>query len=358
MLSFVVPAFQVAPYLTECLDSLLADPDVGDEVEVVAVDDCSPDETGDLLDAYAERDPRLRVVHLATNVGLGRARNAGLEHARGEYVWFVDGDDWLPAGVVPPVLARLGHRRPDVLLLDHVEVRPDGSMLGTGSGPVLRSVVEPGPVGERPELLGLNLATSVCTKVIRRGLLDEAGLRFPPGWYEDCAFAYPLLLAAARIDTLDLVGYCYRQRPAGAITKSCSAKHFDIFEQYERMWGRIDPALPADGSLRPELFRLMVDHLLVIAGNERRLPPGLRRDFFRQVVAQYRYRLPAGGYRLPGGVTGWKHRLVRHNAYWAYATLRLGWRGMALRPRLPGGRRLVGRRVSAAPPVDAQNHPN
>ncbi|HEY8471045.1 MAG TPA: glycosyltransferase family 2 protein, partial [Natronosporangium sp.] len=103
LLTVVVPVYQVEPYLTRCLDSILAEAGAGDMVEVVAVDDASPDRSGELLDAYARRDPRVRVLHLATNVGLGRARNAGLARARGEYVWFVDSDDWLPAGTIPAV---------------------------------------------------------------------------------------------------------------------------------------------------------------------------------------------------------------------------------------------------------------
>ncbi|MPZ28152.1 MAG: glycosyltransferase [Micromonosporaceae bacterium] len=328
----VVPVHQVEPYLPECLDSILAS--AGSELELVAVDDASPDGSGALLDTYARRDPRVTVLHLAANVGLGRARNAGLDRARGEYVWFVDGDDALPPGSVSAVLDRLAETAPDVLVLDHAELHPDGRLTRTSAGPVLRAVPGPVRVTGRPELLGLPLATSACTKVIRREFLAGTGLRFPPGWYEDCAYTYPLLLAAARVDALDRVCYHYRRR-AGAITASVSDRHFDVFEQYDRMWSRV-AAVPAP--VRGELFRLMIDHLLVIAGNPYRLPPGRRREFFGRVVGQYRRRLPTGGYRLPGGPSGLRHRLVRRNAYPAYAGLRLAWRvAGARRRRLPAG---------------------
>jgi glycosyltransferase involved in cell wall biosynthesis len=306
LLSVVVPVYQVERYLTQCLDSILHE--AGGEVEVVAVDDHSPDSSGRIADAYAQRDPRVRVIHLAANVGLGRARNAGLAQARGRYVWFVDSDDWLPAGTVPAVLARLTATGPDVLVLDHAEVFEDGRVVRAG-GPASASL---------PDLLRAPLATSACTKVIRRGLLDEIDLRFPPGWYEDCAYAVPLLLAAGRIDILDQVCYHYRQRSAGAITKSVSSRHFDIFEQYDRMWARVDPADP----LRPLLFRLMIDHLLVVAGNDRRLPPRQRRPFFRRIAREFRQR-DVRGYEVPGGPAGLKHRLVRRDAYLPYAALRL-----------------------------------
>lgn len=352
----MVPVYRVEPYLPDCLDSILAGG--GGELEVVAVDDASPDGSGALLDAYAGRDSRLTVVHLAGNAGLGGARNAGLERTRGEYVWFVDGDDALPRDAMPAVLDRLAASsaatsaasRPDVLVLDHAELHPDGRLAGTASGPVLGAVgAAPGPVrvADRPELLGLTLATSACTKVIRREFLAGTGLRFPPGWYEDCAYTYPLLLAAARVDALDRVCYHYRRR-AGAITASVSGRHFDVFEQYDRMWSRVGamPAVP--DWVRGELFRLMIDHLLVVAGNPYRLPPGRRREFFGRLAGLYRRRLPAGGYRVPGGPSGIRHRLVRRNAYPAYAGLRLAWRVAGARHRRP-----VPAPVAAAPAAPA-----
>ena len=324
-LSVVVPVHRVERYLARCLDSILAG--AGDGVEIVGVDDDSPDASGAVLDAYARRDPRVRAVHLATNIGLGRARNAGLARARGRYVWFVDSDDWLPDGAVAAVTRRLHATGPDVLVVDHAVVYPDGrwssptppGVLGGGAG-------ELSPLAYRPRLL--ELAHSACTKVVRRRWLDGAGLRFLPGWYEDGVFSHALLLRAPRIDTLDRICYCYRQRPGEAITGSVSDRHFDVFAQYDRLWSMVD-ADPSYDRFRPVLFRLMIDHYLVIAGNARRVPVARRREFFARMAADYRRRVPAGGYPVPGGVTGFKHRLVRHHAYPAYALLRLVWHAAA-----------------------------
>src|SRR4051812_40201069 len=108
-LSVVVPVHGVEAYLYECLDSIVGDVTADEEarVEIIAVDDASPDRCGEMLDAYAQRCPTVRVVHLDSNVGLGLARNAGLAEATGNYVWFVDSDDRLPAGSVRAVLAAL-----------------------------------------------------------------------------------------------------------------------------------------------------------------------------------------------------------------------------------------------------------
>jgi glycosyltransferase involved in cell wall biosynthesis len=318
LLSVVVPVHRVEQYLPQCLDSILRDPSPA--VEVIAVNDASPDASGAILDAYAARDARLRVIHLPTNGGLGQARNTGLARAAGRYVWFVDSDDWLTDGAVDAVLRRLAATGPDVLVVDHAEVDPDGQYRSVTPPGVLDVDGDPGPLAQRPQLLAL--AHSACTKVVRRGYLDGIGLRFNGGWYEDGPFSHTLLLSAGRIDVLNRVCYCYRQRTNDAITKSVSSRHFEVFGQYARLWADLDAVAPAYDRFRPQLFRLMIDHYLVIAGNSRRLPSSLRREFFARMVADYRRRLPPEGYPVPGGLAGLKHRLVRGGAYPAYATLR------------------------------------
>ncbi|MBC3843914.1 glycosyltransferase family 2 protein [Streptacidiphilus sp. 4-A2] len=92
-ISVIVPAYQVQAYLGECLDSVL-DQSFRD-FELIGVDDCSPDGSGEIFDEYARKDERVRVLHLTENVGLGRARNAGIDVATGDYLLFLDSDDTL-----------------------------------------------------------------------------------------------------------------------------------------------------------------------------------------------------------------------------------------------------------------------
>jgi CDP-glycerol glycerophosphotransferase len=317
-ISVVVPVYRVEAYLDECLRSILADH--GDDLEVIAVNDSSPDRCGEILDEYARRDSRLRVVHLSKNVGLGLARNAGLAYATGDYVWFIDSDDWLPAGAVAAVRARLAITRPDVLIIDHAEVHPGGRTIARRSADLLGGIQPPLHLGERPQLL--RLAQAAWSKPVRRSFLHELGLRFGAGWYEDCAYSHPLLMAAASIDVLDEVCYFYRQRPTDRITTTISNRHFEVFDQYENLFMEVDAAGRRYEPYRAELFRLMINHYLVILGNTARLPARSRRDFFRRIVEHYRRWLPDGGYQVPPGVTGIKHHMVRRDAWPAYAALR------------------------------------
>ncbi|MFJ6166637.1 glycosyltransferase family 2 protein [Micromonospora orduensis] len=333
LLSIVVPVYGVEAYLYQCLESIRADIPAGesDAVELIAVDDASPDGCGAMLRSYAGRDG-VRVVHLSSNVGLGLARNAGLDVANGRYVWFVDSDDWLPPGTIAAVLDRLRQHQPDVLMLDHLRVHEDGRREVDASSHLLRGVPGVVRLADQPHLL--RVQHTAWNKVVRRAFLDELELRFFPGWYEDIPFSHPLLIGAEKISVLDRVCYLYRQGRQGAITSTRSGRHFDAFGQYERLMDWVARRHP-DERLQAELFELMISHYLVVVGNDDRLHPHLRRAFFHRVAEHYRRYLPTGGYPVPAGVTGLKHRLVGRGDWLAYSALRQAHR-VTGRLRRPG----------------------
>src|SRR3954451_21837628 len=116
LLSVVVPAYDVAADLPACLDSVRAESSgVGRTgLEVVVVDDGSPDEVGEIAEGYAARDPRVRVVH-TDNRGLGAARNEGLRHVTGDLLAFADSDDVVPPGAYATLLRQLRRTGSDVV---------------------------------------------------------------------------------------------------------------------------------------------------------------------------------------------------------------------------------------------------
>ncbi|MEV5766915.1 bifunctional glycosyltransferase family 2 protein/CDP-glycerol:glycerophosphate glycerophosphotransferase [Micromonospora sp. NPDC052213] len=320
LISFVVPAFRVQGYLRECLDSILDQP-VAD-IEVIGVDDCSPDDSGEILAEYAARDRRMHAVRLTENVGLGPARNVGLDRAVGEYVWFVDGDDWLAPECLVEVAERLRATRPDVLLVDHVRTHWNNAVTRSAMAEVF-----PEPPGEgtfrlrdRPETL--RVLHTAWNRVVRRQFLGDLGLRFAPGWYEDVSFSYPVLMAAERIGVLDRVCVNYRQRRSGAITRTRGDRHFEVFHQWHRVFRLMDSWGSVVDDLRPAVFERMIWHYLTVLGNGQRIAPELRPAFFAQITADYARWLPPGGYPAPGGAEGLKHRLVAAGRWRTFSALR------------------------------------
>ena len=324
-LSLVVPVYGVEAFLAECLESMLGYP--GDDIEVIAINDGSPDGCGRILDEYAMTDSRLRVMHLATNVGLVQARNAGLDHAVGQYVWFVDPDDWLPASAIERVLSHLAMVDVTVLVVGHAEVYTDRTFETFIPGDLIPGVATPMRLVEAPRLL--RLAPSACTKIVLRSFLLELGLRFEPGWYEDSAFSIAILMAAPTIDVMDQVSYCYRRHESGSITTTRSDKHFGVFDQYERLFTSVERGGADYDAFRPELFRFMINHYLVILGNQGRLPDELRKAFFDRMVEHYARWLPAAGYDVPTGPVGLKHRLLQGKDFRLYVILRMVYNTLA-----------------------------
>ncbi|MGW2724559.1 bifunctional glycosyltransferase/CDP-glycerol:glycerophosphate glycerophosphotransferase [Streptomyces sp. NPDC001492] len=316
--SVIVPAYKVQAYLHECLESVLTQsyPDL----ELIAVDDCSPDASGAIIDEFAARDPRVHPVHLAENQGLGRARNAGLERASGDYLVFLDGDDTLTPHALRAIADRLKETgEPDVVVYDYARTYWSGE---TVRNIVADQLTEQGPapfrLEDRPGLLKLLMVA--WNKAYRREFVEREGFTFPPGYYEDTPWTFPVLMAAESITTLDRVCVHYRQRRQGSILSTTSRKHFDLFEQYDRVFAFLD-AHPQLARWRPVLFRRMVDHVTKVFARRDRLPRGLRAEFLRRACAHYRrYRVP--GPPLPPG-SRLRHTLIRWGLHRTYRSLQL-----------------------------------
>ena len=314
-ISVIIPVYAVEDYLDPCLDSILGQ--APDGLEVIAVDDASPDGSGRILDVRAKEDPRLRVLHLAGNAGPGNARNAGLAEASGEYVWFVDADDLLAGGALAAVTARLRQDRPDVLLIDYEDLYPGGST-GPSPGAALLRAAPSGvfTVAEQPQLIQLTM--TVWSKVIRRAFLAGLGMAFPDGIHEDVPLTCAMLLGAERIGALARVCYRYRRARPGAFMTAPSSGQTRILGSYERVFALAEASEPAPGpQVQAALFERAIWHYTTVLPL---VPRAERRRYFRRMHEDFvRYR-PAG-YQRPRGARGVKFALVERNAYWTYSAL-------------------------------------
>ncbi|OIK27191.1 bifunctional glycosyltransferase/CDP-glycerol:glycerophosphate glycerophosphotransferase [Streptomyces malaysiense] len=331
--SVIVPCYQVQAYLRECLDSVLAQS--CRDLEVIAVDDRSPDDCGAILDEYAARDPRVKVLHLPENVGLGRARNAGLPHATGDYLFFLDSDDTLTPGALAAIADRLAESGdPDVLVFDYARTYWWG---GTRRNALAEVLAEAGPdtftAAGYPRILDLLMV--VWNKVYRREFVAAEGFTFPPGYYEDTPWTFPVMLSAGRIAALDRICLNYRQRRQGNILSTTSRKHFDVHDQYLRVFAFLDEHPELD-SWRPYLHRKMGEHCLDILAKPDRLPPADKAEFFRRTAGLFR-RLKPEGARVEGEA----------------ALLEGGWAGYRLRLQAGRAGRGAARRAAAARRVAA-----
>ncbi len=356
LVSVVLPVCRVEEFLPACLDSVLGQQAAG--LEVIAVDDASPDACGAILDARAGQDQRLRVIHLPKSIGPGPARMRGLAEAAGAYVWFVDPDDLLAEGALAAVTARLARDRPDVLLVDYLilhrsgrtEPSPGAGLLAGPGGPPLDQPAPRAPAGragpatatgatltlaQRPALIDRTM--TAWSKVFHRQFLLGLGVSFPPGIHEDVPVSCAVLLAAERIALLDRVCYLYRRRRRSFLA-TASMDHFSIFASYEHVFALVDAVnggagvtgvtggIQANGrpaadtaAVAAAVFGRAIEHYSTVLASGL-VPRRARRQFFHRMAADFRRYRPAG-YQRPGGPRGMKIALIERDAYWAYLIL-------------------------------------
>lgn len=276
-ISVIVPVYNVEDYVAECLDSVL-DQDF-DDVEVIVVDDASTDDSARVVEEATAGNDKVRFIRLEQNVGLGHARNAGLEVATGKYILFVDSDDWIDKHSLRAVYERMEATQADVLVFDYARVDLSGGVKRNKKAHVLQAELpESFDLHTHPHLLTLLMV--VWNKAYRREFTEGLGLRFPYGYYEDLPWTYPTLMAAQRISLLDEVCYFYRQRPTGNILGTSSQKHFELFGQYDLVFAFIAEH-PELEEWRPILCKRMAQHILHVLGQgEARVPAGQRKEFF------------------------------------------------------------------------------
>ncbi|MGW7084075.1 bifunctional glycosyltransferase/CDP-glycerol:glycerophosphate glycerophosphotransferase [Streptomyces sp. NPDC054871] len=326
--SVIVPAYKVQAYLHACLESVLGQSFT--DFELIVVDDASPDACGALIDERAARDTRMKAVHLKENVGLGPARNAGMERATGDYLIFLDSDDTLTPHSLHAISDRIKETdEPDVLIYDYARTFWSGEAVRNQFASLLK---EEGPapfrLSDRPGLLRLLMVA--WNKAYRRDFIEREGFTFPPGLYEDTPWTAPVLMKADSIATLDRVCVHYLQRRRGSILRTTTRRHFDIFDQYERVFAFLDEHPELSATWRPVLFRKMVDHLSAVFSKRDRLPRGSRAEFLRRARTHYRrYRVPGARPRARVRARV-RHGLVRLGTHRTYRTL---WTALRVRSR-------------------------
>ena len=223
LLTVVVPVYRVERTLDEAVESILAQ-EV--DMEVVLVDDGSPDRCPTLCDAWAARDARIRTIH-RPNGGLSAARNDGIAAARGEYITFVDSDDRLDADTYAPLMATLlAHPEYDMIEYGvRCEGRPDGYTALRPDEDVYDTLSD-WWLGARGYA-----HTYAWNKIFRRGLFD--GLRFPEGRTFEDAHTIPLAIARARrVATTPHGTYVYRWNPDGITAHATAADLSDLLDAH------------------------------------------------------------------------------------------------------------------------------
>ena len=216
-LSIIVPFYNVEQYIEECICSLYDQDIPQEEYEVICVDDCSPDGSRAIVERLQKEYKTLRLICHERNKKLGGARNTGLREAKGEYVWFVDSDDYIEKNCLQILLHAAEVKDVETILFDYQIVYKTGRELA--EHPTIKPKVCTGEelleqIGDRWPII----IPSAWNKLYKRVFLIENSLFFVDDvMYEDTDWTFRLLYAAKRVSYMEEVAYNYRKN-ASSIT--------------------------------------------------------------------------------------------------------------------------------------------
>jgi glycosyltransferase involved in cell wall biosynthesis len=226
-ISVIIPVYNMEQYLERCLDSIVGQ--TMQDIEILVVNDGSKDRAEEIILAYRDRYPEMIRYFNKQNGGLSSARNCGMRHATGDYIAFIDSDDFAESDMLEMLYAAAQEADADVAECDFDWVWPD------------RTVTDRTPGYANAEDLFLNGRVMAWNKIYRRRIVEEQGIAFPEGLhYEDIEFFYKLLPHINGISSVRRVGYHYMQRQGSIInrqterTKEIFAVLGHIAEYYRR----------------------------------------------------------------------------------------------------------------------------
>ncbi|MCB5168621.1 glycosyltransferase [Streptomyces bambusae] len=291
-LSVVVPFFNVQTYAPDALRSLHAN--ARDGFEFILVDDCSSDGTPALLERAAEELPGAVHVRHERNGGLATARNTGIDAARGEYLTFMDGDDWLAPGHLARVLAAIEGLGCDFVRTDHVQC--------TGRNRSVQRVPH-GPQGEvldpRAAILPADRSTSVdypfaWAGMYHRRLVDRGLLHFTDGLRtaEDRPWIWRLHREADTFAAVGLPGLFYRRGVATSLTQIGDVRQLDFIRAFDQVLKETARDRDAD-LLMPKAVRTYCAIIAHHVGSIERFEPAVARKL-RSMSAAALHRMPQG----------------------------------------------------------------
>lgn len=236
MLSVIIPVCNVEKYLPECLDSALSQ--TLKDLEIICVDDGSTDSSGSILDAYARKDVRVRVLH-KTNAGFGQTMNCGLKMATGKYVAFLESDDFIVKDAYAALVARADECGADIVKADYFEVR----------GEPCAYQMTPRHMLGRLELYGRNLCPREEPYLFYVPMMNQMGIfrrdflrnnrilhnETPGASYQDMGFWFQAFCLAKSVHYMGQPFYCYRKDNPNSSMNNMK-KAACIRDEYRFMW--------------------------------------------------------------------------------------------------------------------------
>ena len=218
-ISIIVPVYKVEPYIHKCVDSILNQ--TFKDFEVILVDDGSPDNCGKICDEYAQKDDRVVVIH-KENGGQATARNSGLDIARGEYIGFVDSDDYIEVDMFENLYNACAVENADISIIGSREINEEGKIMNEY-------------IPKKITFSEILKRAHPWNKLFKKCLFFENYLFFADGkYYDDLELIPKLFVKAKKVCIAPKIGYVYLQRN-GSTTRDKDKKILDMIWAYKEV---------------------------------------------------------------------------------------------------------------------------
>lgn len=230
LISVIVPVYKAEKYIVQCIDSILAQ--TYTNFELILVDDGSPDGCGVICDEYAKRDSRVRVFH-QLNAGPSRCRNRGIELANGEYLCFIDSDDWVDADYLASMAIELN---------ENIDLIVSGFILEGKERKILKNSRLIFSMKDKDAFHALvvkRLLCGPCQKIYSLNIIRKHHLTFPENirYGEDRLFNYAYLYNVNNIVSVEYAAYHYRIHEKGSLASNVYPNMFELeYSQWKALY--------------------------------------------------------------------------------------------------------------------------
>ena len=233
--SVIVPVYNVMPYLNKCLKSLVKQ--TLKDIEILVINDGSPDDSQKIIDLYQQQFPHLIKSYIKENGGLSDARNYGIERANGEYIAFVDSDDFVRTDMLEKLYNTAIEEDAEIVICDFTQFKKNSKKTHKKTKKkysrkyrsITSHIEKTDSVIDNPEILR-RASSYAWNKLYKKELFEKYDIKFPIQWFEDSAVIYNLVAVANKVAVVHESLYRYRVERKGAITNTFDRRIFDIFK--------------------------------------------------------------------------------------------------------------------------------
>lgn len=255
-ISVIVPVYNVEKYIERCLNSLVKQTING--IEIIVVNDGSPDNSQEIIDKFVEKYPDKIVSLVVPNGGVSKARNIGLDKATGEYIGFVDSDDFVDITMYEQLYKKAKEDEADIVVSGYSKLYGRTTLdFNIGNMEVFgKSFVE------SPDMI-IKGVPYIWNKIFKRSMIEEHHVRFEPFMiFEDLLFTYKNYLYAGKISKVDRALYYYRTLREGSVTNTFNKKFFDVFPVMDSFYDCVKE-VHSEEALYDYVLYTVLNHIII-----------------------------------------------------------------------------------------------